>query len=260
MRTDPAAAPARPQTDTLPVSEMFLTVQGEGPAAGQLAAFLRFMGCNLSCSWCDSAWTWDAARHDLRTETTQRTAVDIRDHLAALADGRRPMAVLTGGEPLLQQERPAFVRLLELLGAGRGGAPGLGWRVHVETNGTIAPRPYLLHHCELAVVSPKMPHAGPHRGHQDPALHPAWLDVLRGPEPGAILKVVVRGAEDVAEVARLARTTWLVPTDRVWVMPEGATRPALDYRWPEVAEAATRHGLHATHRLHVLAWGDERGR
>ena len=263
-----AASPGRaanppPAVHTLPVSECFgPTIQGEGPAAGRLAVFIRFMGCNLSCSWCDTPYTWDARRHDLRAETTLMPAEAIADRVAELADGRRPIVVLTGGEPLLQLDQPGFVRLLELLGDGRrGGLLGLGLAIHVETNGTVAPRPYLLHHARLIVLSPKLGHAGPHRGRQDPALHPAWLDLLRDHpwDGGVIAKIVVRGADDVTEVARLA-DEWGVPRDRVWVMPEGTSRAALDYRWPEVAEAATAHGVNATHRLHVLAWGDERGR
>lgn len=266
--------PSPRTVDTLPVSECFgLTIQGEGPAAGRLAAFVRLMGCNLSCGWgvapgtdamrCDTGFTWDGDRYDLRAETTHMTAADIIDRLTALAGDRRPIVVISGGEPLLQQQRPAFARLLERVGAGRRGHPGLGWPVHIETNGTIAPQPFLLARAAAIAVSPKLPHAGPHRGHQDPALHPRWGEVLRcdGDDlPDVYLKVVVRNAQDVALVAARADIGWAVPRHRVWVMPEGTTAAALNYRWPEILEAAIEHGLHATHRLHVLAWGDERGK
>lgn len=262
--------------DTLPVSECFgPTVQGEGLAAGRLVVFVRLMGCNLSCGYglpegvdgmrCDTGYTWNGDQYDLRAETTLMTADEIAERVAELAGPHRePAVVISGGEPLLQQQRPAFVRLLGLLGDGprwpRIAETGQGRPVHIETNGTIPPAPFLLWRCEVIAVSPKMGHAGTHRGHQDPTLHPAWLDVLRAEEAhGVHLKVVVRSAADVAELAgRVAR--WEVPRRRVWVMPEGVTRDALNYRWPEVADAAIEHGFQATHRLHVLAWGDERGK
>src|SRR5262245_42764119 len=46
---------------TLQVSELFLSLQGEGPSAGTPAHFLRLQGCDVGCTWCDSKYTWDPA-------------------------------------------------------------------------------------------------------------------------------------------------------------------------------------------------------
>ena len=55
--------------DDLVVAEIFgPTWQGEGPSAGQVAAFVRLGLCNLTCAWCDTAYTWDRSRFDLRAE------------------------------------------------------------------------------------------------------------------------------------------------------------------------------------------------
>lgn len=40
----------------MPVAEKFVSINGEGQCAGKLAAFIRFVGCNLRCSWCDTMW------------------------------------------------------------------------------------------------------------------------------------------------------------------------------------------------------------
>ena len=72
----------------LPVSEVFgPTIQGEGPHAGRRVYFVRLGGCNLSCSWCDSAYTWDGETYDLREELTPSTALDVLARLHELGWG-----------------------------------------------------------------------------------------------------------------------------------------------------------------------------
>lgn len=231
--------------NTLPVSEVFgPTIQGEGPVAGRQASFVRFMGCNLSCSWCDSAWTWDDGLFDLAAETTHMSAHDIVDALPE----RTGIVVLTGGEPLMQQRKPAWFELLDLLTMG-------GYRIHIETNGTLAPSDYTFESATLIVVSPKLGNAGPHRRNQKPALH----DNYRTSTSAVHLKVVCATAADVQQATALA-SEYGFPPDRTWVMPQGATQQALNVTWPVVATEAARVGVNATHRLHVLAWDDERGR
>lgn len=232
--------------DTLPVSEIFETIQGEGPAAGQAATFVRLMGCNLSCSWCDSTWTWIGDKYAIRSETTQMSPSSI---IARVMGHNTSIVVFTGGEPLLQQGRPTFVGLLDGL-AGR--------RIHVETNGTIVPSGQLLSTAEVICVSPKLGNAGVHRGHQNPMLHsefaglPARFRCLH-------LKVVCQDRGDVRLAVEMAeKLAW--PRGRVWVMPEGSTRSTIEERWPTIASAAVEYGINATHRLHILAWDDEGGR
>lgn len=247
-RDDPSDPPilVTPPDYRLPVVEAFgPTLQGEGPAAGQAAMFLRFGGCNLSCAWCDSAYTWDASRFDLRAETTQRTGAELAEQVLAAA-GR--IVVLTGGEPLLQQDRHGWHDFLHRV-AGRR-------RVHIETNGTIIPNGNTCEHADTIIVSPKLGNAGAHRGHQDPTMPLAWREVVAW--HNVHLKVVCDNAADVARAAALGRLMGFEP-DHVWVMPEGTTAPVLAMRWPVIADAAAELGINASHRLHVLAWGDKRG-
>lgn len=233
----------------LPISECFgPTLQGEGPAAGQCASFVRFMGCNLSCSWCDTSYTWDGHRHDLRNGTMWLTPAEVAGEV--LGHGSH-IVVVTGGEPLLQQDRPGWDELLSRL---------VNWprRIHIETNGTVVPSRTTLGFAEVICVSPKLVNAGAHRGHQDPTPRPEFGE-LAAAHPCLHLKVVCQDTQDVHATAQLARSLrW--PRERVWVMPEGTTGAVLGERWPVIAQAAAEHGINASHRLHVLAWGDERGR
>ena len=81
---------------TLPISEVFgPTLQGEGPHAGRTVQFIRLGGCNLSCSWCDTPYTWDASRFNLRQELTPMSVQEILDRIIPGVP-----IVLSGGEPL----------------------------------------------------------------------------------------------------------------------------------------------------------------
>ena len=225
-----------------PVVEMFgPTIQGEGPFAGRNAVFLRLGGCNLACSWCDTPYSWDGERFNLRKEMTNYSVPEIMERMP-----HGGSCVITGGEPLLHQVNAWWRNLLYELRMRYG-------TLHLETNGTIEPITATIDLCDHISVSPKLPNAGRHRGHQRPDIWPGWVDIQ-----DAILKFVVEDEADV-EIAVLRAAGLGFSRDRVWVMPQGITKDELDKRWPIIAESAARHGIHATHRLQVLAWDAERG-
>jgi 7-carboxy-7-deazaguanine synthase len=236
-----------PTEVTLPITDVFTSLQGEGPAAGRPATFIRLGGCNLSCEWCDAPYTWDASRYDLREQIVRRPVDSILEVVDA------PMAVITGGEPLLHQNSAGWRHLLAgLLKAGK--------KIHVETNGTIEPTPRTRAALDLAAVSPKQEHAnaGARTG-LDP-YQPKALEQFAGMarEGKAVLKVVVRTERNCAEaIVEADLFGW--PRSAVWLMPEGTTVEDLQARWRGVCDFAIAHGVNATHRLHVLAWGEERG-
>ena len=49
------------KTDRFPVAELFDSIDGEGKRTGYMATFVRFAGCNLRCSYCDTAYAWTEA-------------------------------------------------------------------------------------------------------------------------------------------------------------------------------------------------------
>ena len=101
------------------VVERFVSINGEGQRAGELAYFVRFRGCNLNCSYCDTRWANSA---DAPAE--KMTAKEIADDI--LYKNIRNVT-LTGGEPLLQKEIPELCDILI----------DSGCRVEIETNGSI---------------------------------------------------------------------------------------------------------------------------
>jgi 7-carboxy-7-deazaguanine synthase len=230
---------------TLPVVEVFDSLQGEGPAAGRPATFVRLGGCNLACAWCDTPYSWDGVHFSLRDEITPRPVAEL------VAAAHRPLVILTGGEPLLHTGSAGFAELLSALA-------DLGHEVHAETNGTIAPTGPATDLVGLFVVSPKLPHARADANRRTRAINPAVLAAFAALDGHAVLKVVVRNREDCELALALAASTGF-PPDRLWVMPEGTTPKTLTDRWPPVASWAAAAGVNACTRLHVLAWGDTRG-
>ena len=227
---------------TLVVSEVFgPTVQGEGPSLGRRAAFVRLGRCNLTCSWCDSAFTWDWGRYDPAVELTERLVADV---VAEVETMRVDRVVVTGGEPLLQQRR-----LLPFLEA----AAERGWAVEVETNGTLAPTADTTRLVAQFNVSPKLANSGVAT---DAAIVPSALAALVG-SGKAVFKFVVAEPADLDEVQALVDAHHLAP---VWIMPEGVTAEAVLATGRRLADEAIGRGWQLTTRLHVLLWGDERGR
>jgi organic radical activating enzyme len=231
---------------SLVVAEVFgPTVQGEGPSTGRRAAFIRLGACNLHCTWCDTPYTWDATRFDLRAEL-KRTPVD--EIVTRALEGNPGVVVITGGEPLLHQKRPGWLVLLDQL-------TDAGVEVEVETNGTIAPTLETAWRVSRFNVSPKLAHAG---DSEDARIRPDALSALVE-TCRASFKFVCATAADVTEVAEVVDRLD-IPRRLVWVMPEGTNTAALDEHLAAIADPAIAAGFNLTTRLHVYAWGNERAR
>lgn len=107
------------------VAEIFSSINGEGRLAGELAVFVRFCGCNLACSYCDTRWANEpSAGSTLMTET---------EIYASIKETGIRNVTLTGGEPLLQD---GIDKLLYLLAGDEN------LHVEIETNGSIPIKPY----------------------------------------------------------------------------------------------------------------------
>jgi 7-carboxy-7-deazaguanine synthase len=99
----------------LNVSEIFLSIQGEGGATGLPCVIVRLAGCNLRCDWCDTAYAQQGGQ-----------AMSVEQILARVEQFPCRRVEVTGGEPLLQ---PAAGELLTQL-------CDRGWTVLLETNGS----------------------------------------------------------------------------------------------------------------------------
>jgi 7-carboxy-7-deazaguanine synthase len=98
------------------ISEIFFSIQGEGVLIGTPTTFVRTVGCNLDCSWCDTRY----AREGGKDMTAEEVSAAV-DKIGA------PFVSLTGGEPLIQSDINLLVgMLLED-----------GYHITIETNGSL---------------------------------------------------------------------------------------------------------------------------
>jgi 7-carboxy-7-deazaguanine synthase len=256
------------QTGALLISEIFgPTLQGEGRQQGQPCAFVRLGGCNLTCSFCDTPYTWaftdrQVAKHeggkkyDPKQELRRMDAVDVAAAVRKILPSGG-LVVFSGGEPMLQQ-----AKIVQVMGE-LGGLPY--YRFAVETAGTIAPSgdirtlvvsdrfttdrdPFL-----QLTVSPKLENSGNDRKKSEVP------DAIRAYNTlGADFKFVVDGPTILLFIEEFVKH-YGIDSDRVWLMPEGTRRESLLEIGPRVANCALSNGWNFTQRMHVLLWGNERG-
>jgi 7-carboxy-7-deazaguanine synthase len=131
------------------ITEIFKSIQGEGTRAGLPCIFVRLTGCNLRCTWCDTAYAF----HGGKKMTVDEVLARVHE-LARCGGGGRsaeaavPLVELTGGEPLLQEEiYPLAEKLL-----------AAGYTVMIETSGErfIGPLPKEV----IKIVDVKCPDSG----------------------------------------------------------------------------------------------------
>jgi organic radical activating enzyme len=232
----------------LPLSEAFYSLQGEGRFAGMPAIFLRFAYCNLGCVWCDSRFTWDA---DKLEPVELLSPEAINERAIALLQGTRATpgtvhVVFTGGEPMLHQDRlPQLIDLLR--------SQGFDF-FEIETNGTLTPTSAMIERISWWNCSPKP-------GNNGIAI---IIQIVRealqtiAATDHADFKFVIRTPQDIDEVERYFIP--IIGRERIILMPEGTTAASQLQAMPWLMEECAKRGFRFMPRLHVLAWGNERGR
>ncbi len=121
----------RDDGQVLQVNEIFYSIEGEGLRVGQPTTFVRLARCNLRCHFCD-------------TEFDHFSEMTLGEIKAEVARHPAEWVCFTGGEPLGQH-----------LGALASVLKEAGYKLHIETNGTVAPDPHLFALIDHWTVSPK---------------------------------------------------------------------------------------------------------
>lgn len=119
------------------ICEIFRSIQGEGLTMGLPTVFVRTVGCNLRCSWCDTDYSFEGG-----------TEMTVDQVLAEIGDAR--LVCLTGGEPMLQKESYSLISRLTMKGI----------KVVLETNGSVDLSPVAFNPDVMLSMDIKCPSSG----------------------------------------------------------------------------------------------------
>jgi 7-carboxy-7-deazaguanine synthase len=220
-------------SERLPVAEIFSSINGEGLQSGSPATFIRLAGCNLACSWCDTAWANvpDAPAMLLTPEECYRFALD---------KGIQNVTI-TGGEPLLC---PNIIPLIRTF------ARDPFFFTEIETNGSLPLENLRRAKEHIAfTVDCKLPSSG-------------MADRMNFRNFGLLgkrdcVKFVIGSEEDLTEAARIMKDMKVTERTNVIFSPVfGKIEPV------RIAEFLIENALDARLglQLHKILWGNERKR
>ncbi len=121
------------------ITEIFHSIQGEGPLTGIPMLFIRTNRCNLRCRWCDTVYSFDGGKE-----------YDLEDLIDLVKNSWERWVCLTGGEPLLQRDSQDLVEAVNHLGKG----------VLIETGGSLDIEPYTKFEHSVIDMDIKTPSSG----------------------------------------------------------------------------------------------------
>ncbi|MFB9750829.1 7-carboxy-7-deazaguanine synthase QueE [Paenibacillus hodogayensis] len=236
----------------IPVMELFgPTVQGEGMVIGRKTMFVRTAGCDYSCAWCDSAFTWDGTGKE---EIRLMTARDIYAELRAIGGDTFDHVTVSGGNPALL---PQLAELVDLL-------RGQGVTIALETQGSRW-QDWFWQIDELT-LSPKPPSS---RMSTDWVILDSIVGNLLERKRRFSLKIVIFDDADLLYAAEVHERYPDVPfyvqsgNDRLRETDPGRLLPYLldRYRW--LVECVIAHErlkrAHVLPQLHTWLWGNKKG-
>lgn len=232
----------------IPVMEVFgPTIQGEGMVMGQKTMFVRTAGCDYSCSWCDSSFTWDGTGI-----STLKQPSEIIDELHSIGGQSFSHITISGGNPVLHKGLGEFIDLCHTE----------GWKVAVETQASFW-KDWLLKVDDIT-LSPKPPSSGMKTDFEklDPFME-------RLVDSNASLKIVIfdeidfKFAEEIH--LRYPSFPFFLQTgndDTTTTDDTSLVSTLLDrYEWliEQTVQSPIMNNAKVLPQLHTLVWGNKRG-
>ncbi|PFJ08841.1 7-carboxy-7-deazaguanine synthase QueE [Bacillus cereus] len=234
----------------IPILEIFgPTIQGEGMVVGQKTMFIRTAGCDYSCAWCDSAFTWDGSAKD---QIRQMTPEDVWNELVEIGGENFSHVTISGGNPVLLKNIEFLLSILK----------ENGMRTAIETQGSKW-QDWLLQIDEIT-ISPKPPSSTMKTDFQK---LDAVIQKLAGKDIS--LKVVVFDDHDFEYAVKMHKRYPDIPfflqvgNDDTKTMDDAKLiKKLLDqYEWliEKAVNCKEMNDAKVLPQLHALVWGNKRG-
>ena len=214
------------------VVEKFVSINGEGSKAGQLAVFIRFAGCNLDCVYCDTKWA-----NEKDVSYSEMSKEEIYEYIKST--GVRNITV-TGGEPLLQDGIYEFLEYLSL---------DKELSVEIETNGSVdislfkkidnTPSFTMDYKLDYSKMENKM-----------------FLDNLKKLDKRDVIKFVSGSQKDLEILKNIVEKYNLIERTKVYVSPVfGAIEPSVIVDW---MIDNNLNGMNLQIQMHKIIWDPEK--
>ena len=214
------------------VVEKFVSINGEGSKAGQLAVFIRFAGCNLDCVYCDTKWA-----NEKDVPYSEMSKEEIYEYIKNT--GIKNITV-TGGEPLLQD---GIYEFLEYLSLDRE------LFVEIETNGSVdislfkkidnTPSFTMDYKLDYSNMENKM-----------------FLDNLKNLDKRDVIKFVSGSQKDLEILKNIVEKYSLMERTKVYVSPVfGAIEPSVIVDW---MIDNNLNGMNLQIQMHKIIWDPEK--
>lgn len=218
--------------DGLLVSEIFHSLQGETSRSGLPFIFIRLTGCNLRCTYCDSAYAFKGGQR-----------MSISEIMSKIAPFKTRQVLLTGGEPLLQRQTPHLVTTLR----------AAGYEVSIETHGEISIEAVV--QSARIILDIKTPSSGMCRGG-----FRKNLPLLKTTDE---IKFVIASQSDY-DWARSIVTDETLPTQEILFSPVILTKnspgtfPGVEPQWLAERILADQLPVRFQLQIHKYIWGADR--
>ncbi|WP_227937710.1 7-carboxy-7-deazaguanine synthase QueE [Alkalihalobacillus deserti] len=232
----------------IPVMEIFgPTIQGEGMVIGQKTMFVRTGGCDYSCSWCDSRFTWDGS-----TKSHLMQATDIVSELERIGGECFSHVTISGGNPALHKGIGELIDLCHQR----------GWKTAIETQGSIWQD--WMKKIDDVTISPKPPSSMMETNFNE---LDHYIEKLE--DRNVSLKVVVFNDDDFAYAESIHQRYPAVPfylqigNEDVSSTNNASLISVLlkRYEWliGKATESVIMNDSKVLPQLHTLIWGNKRG-
>jgi len=236
------------------ISEVFYSIQGEGKTTGIPSVFIRLGGCNLMCGGMGTQFdgklhgtktTWRCDTIEVWMNAQMKDIKDVLNEDMIFALQNNAHLVITGGEPLIQQDRlVCFIEYIKTIVSDL--------YIEIETNGTIIPNQYLCDNVNLWNCSPKLESSG-----NDISVRINKQAITTINKLNSIFKFVIGNDLDYKEIEK--DYIPLMHKYKIWLMPHGENLNLLNKSKLSVVEIAKNNYLNFCSRLHIDIWDKKTG-